>query len=173
MDMELTNGEIESFARDGAVPLYGLLNDWIETLRAGIARNMAEPSPDAKIYTGQGRALLRRLLQLGAHRRIPGFHLQFAGRRNRPYTDEIARRPPVPRACAGQGGRRRCRHAMASGPANTSPSRQRRAFSLRLIGDDVRFARRAGVVTSPPFRDVQLARGAVMDAPEFPLLSTG
>jgi hypothetical protein len=41
---------------------------------------------------------------------------------------------------------------------------------LRLVGDDVRWAVRKGV-TSPPFRNVQLAHGAVMDAPEFPLLS--
>jgi ectoine hydroxylase-related dioxygenase (phytanoyl-CoA dioxygenase family) len=55
-------------------------------------------------------------------------------------------------------------------PANLSPVAQRRAFSLRLLGDDVRFARRQGIVTSPPFRMVTLAHGAVMDAPEFPLL---
>jgi len=55
-------------------------------------------------------------------------------------------------------------------PANRSVSEQRRAFSLRLLGDDARFARREGVVTSPPFRSVTLAHGAVMDAPEFPLL---
>jgi ectoine hydroxylase-related dioxygenase (phytanoyl-CoA dioxygenase family) len=56
-------------------------------------------------------------------------------------------------------------------PANNSKVEQRRAFSLRLIGDDVRFARREGIVTSPPFRDVKLEPGAVMDAPEFPLLA--
>ena len=55
-------------------------------------------------------------------------------------------------------------------PANTSKSDYRRAFSLRLMGDNVRFARREGLKTSPPFRGVTLAHGAVMDAPEFPLL---
>ena len=55
-------------------------------------------------------------------------------------------------------------------PANSSASQQRRAFSLRLLGDDARFARRDGVVTSPPFRGVTLPHGAVMDAPEFPIL---
>jgi ectoine hydroxylase-related dioxygenase (phytanoyl-CoA dioxygenase family) len=55
-------------------------------------------------------------------------------------------------------------------PANASKSDQRRAFSLRLLGDDARFARREGRKTSPPFRDVALANGAAMDAPEFPLL---
>jgi ectoine hydroxylase-related dioxygenase (phytanoyl-CoA dioxygenase family) len=56
-------------------------------------------------------------------------------------------------------------------PANRSKVEQRRAFSLRLVGDNARFARREGVVTSPPFRQVTLAHGAVMDAPEFPLLA--
>jgi ectoine hydroxylase-related dioxygenase (phytanoyl-CoA dioxygenase family) len=56
-------------------------------------------------------------------------------------------------------------------PANNSKVEQRRAFSLRLMGDNVRFARREGINTSPPFRGVTLAHGAVMDAPEFPLLA--
>jgi ectoine hydroxylase-related dioxygenase (phytanoyl-CoA dioxygenase family) len=55
-------------------------------------------------------------------------------------------------------------------PANASATEQRRAFSLRLLGDDARFARREGVVTSPPFPTVSLPHGAVMDAPEFPVL---
>ena len=56
-------------------------------------------------------------------------------------------------------------------PANKSKVEQRRAFSLRLMGDNVRFARREGINTSPPFRGVTLQHGAVMDAPEFPLLA--
>ena len=54
-------------------------------------------------------------------------------------------------------------------PPNRSPTARRRAFSSRWIGDDATFARRAGV-TSPPFRDVTLAHGAPMDAPEFPVV---
>jgi ectoine hydroxylase-related dioxygenase (phytanoyl-CoA dioxygenase family) len=54
-------------------------------------------------------------------------------------------------------------------PANRQPVNRRRAFSLRLVGDDARWAVRKGA-TSPPFRGVTLAHGAVMDAPEFPLL---
>ena len=57
-------------------------------------------------------------------------------------------------------------------PANPSKVEQRRAFSLRLMGDNVRYARREGINTSPPFRGVTLAHGAVMDAPEFPLLAS-
>ena len=55
-------------------------------------------------------------------------------------------------------------------PANTSQTAQRRAFSLRLLGDDVRFVRREGIVTSPPFPDVTLAHGAPLSGPEFPEL---
>ena len=55
-------------------------------------------------------------------------------------------------------------------PPNTSKTEQRRAFSLRLVGDDATFARRDGIVTSPPFDTVTLAHGAPLDAPEFPIL---
>ena len=36
-----------AFQRDGAVLLKGLFTDWIETIEAGIERNMLEPSPTA------------------------------------------------------------------------------------------------------------------------------
>jgi len=39
------------------------------------------------------------------------------------------------------------------------------------MGDNVRYAKREGINTSPPFRSVTLSHGAVMDAPEFPLLA--
>ena len=55
-------------------------------------------------------------------------------------------------------------------PANNSASAQRRAFSLRLLGDDATFARREGIVTSPPFEGVTLKHGDPMEAPEFPRL---
>ena len=55
-------------------------------------------------------------------------------------------------------------------PANTSKSAMRRAFSLRLLGDDVRFARRDGIVTSPPFNGVTLQDGDAVVGPEFPML---
>jgi ectoine hydroxylase-related dioxygenase (phytanoyl-CoA dioxygenase family) len=57
-------------------------------------------------------------------------------------------------------------------PANRQPSNRRRAFSLRLVGDDARWAVRRGA-TSPPFRGVKLAHGAALDAPEFPVLFAG
>jgi ectoine hydroxylase-related dioxygenase (phytanoyl-CoA dioxygenase family) len=55
-------------------------------------------------------------------------------------------------------------------PANSSSTRQRRAFSLRLVGDDVRFVRREGIVTSPPFPNVTLGNNAPLQADEFPVL---
>lgn len=55
-------------------------------------------------------------------------------------------------------------------PANNSASDQRRAFSLRLVGDDIRFVRRKNIVTSPPFNDVTLKHGDALVADEFPML---
>ena len=54
-------------------------------------------------------------------------------------------------------------------PANLQSANRRRAFSLRVVGDDARWAVRRGM-TSPPFRGVTLPHGAAMEAPEFPLL---
>jgi ectoine hydroxylase-related dioxygenase (phytanoyl-CoA dioxygenase family) len=48
---------------------------------------------------------------------------------------------------------------------------RRRAFSLRLIGDDVTFAPRPHR-TSPPFEGLELEAGAPMDHPLFPVLWT-
>ena len=47
---------IEAFRRDGAGVLRGVFKDWVETLRKGIDRNMAEPSADVKIYQGKDGA---------------------------------------------------------------------------------------------------------------------
>lgn len=55
-------------------------------------------------------------------------------------------------------------------PANDSKNSQRRAFSLRLVGDDARFTRRLGLVTSPPFSEVTLKHGDCLDGPQFPVL---
>ena len=55
-------------------------------------------------------------------------------------------------------------------PANHSASEQRRAFSLRLLGDGIRFVRREGIVTSPPFKQLSLRDGDALVADEFPVL---
>lgn len=54
-------------------------------------------------------------------------------------------------------------HAAAGSPA------RRRAFSVRLTGDDVTWAPRPHR-TSPPFPDVDLAAGAPLDHPLFPVV---
>jgi len=51
-------------------------------------------------------------------------------------------------------------------PGNLSLNR-RRAFSVRFIGDDARFAIRKGEV-SPPFPEVKLNHGDKMISPSFP-----
>ena len=55
-------------------------------------------------------------------------------------------------------------------PPNRSARVARRAFSTRWFGEDARFARRPGV-TSPPFREVELAPGAPLEHPAFPLVA--
>jgi len=53
-------------------------------------------------------------------------------------------------------------------PANSSSTR-RRVISMRWVGDDARFAKRAGT-TSPAFPDLEYEDGAPFDAPPFPVL---
>lgn len=45
MAVTVTNETVEAYQRDGAVLIKGLWADWVEELRAGIARNMAAPGP--------------------------------------------------------------------------------------------------------------------------------
>src|SRR5579872_662840 len=45
---------IENFRLDGAVLLKGYFRDWVETLRAGMDRNLAEPGPYQRVYTPKG-----------------------------------------------------------------------------------------------------------------------
>ncbi len=40
----ITEAQIEAFQRDGAVLVPGAFSDWIEVMRAGVARNMRHPS---------------------------------------------------------------------------------------------------------------------------------
>ncbi|NQZ74209.1 MAG: phytanoyl-CoA dioxygenase family protein [Dinoroseobacter sp.] len=43
----VTQEQIEAYQRDGAVLIPGLFADWVEVIRAGIERNMADPGPYA------------------------------------------------------------------------------------------------------------------------------
>ena len=47
---------VEDFQRDGAVLIRGMWAHWVETLRAGVARNMAAPGPHAaeNLKPGEG-----------------------------------------------------------------------------------------------------------------------
>lgn len=53
---------------------------------------------------------------------------------------------------------------------NHQPHRQRRAFSLRLVGDGARFVRRDGLVSSPPFPNLTLKSGDPLTGDTFPFL---
>ena len=53
-------------------------------------------------------------------------------------------------------------------PGNKS-SKKRRAFSARFTGDDARFIKRKGKM-SPPFPEVNLNNGDVLDCDSFPLI---
>lgn len=48
--MSVTPETIADFERDGAVLLRGVLKDWVETLRSGIQKNIAEPGPFVRDY---------------------------------------------------------------------------------------------------------------------------
>lgn len=54
-------------------------------------------------------------------------------------------------------------------PGNSSQTHRRRAVATRWTGDDARFVRRAGFM-SPPFEDVALQPGAMMDSEVFPVV---
>ena len=56
-------------------------------------------------------------------------------------------------------------------PANASTTR-RRVISVRWVGDDAMFVKRAGV-TSPSFPDLEYEDGAPFDGAEFPVLYPG
>lgn len=57
-------------------------------------------------------------------------------------------------------------------PATTGLKSRRRGFSTRWLGDDARFAKRPWA-TSPPFSEVDLNPGDVMDHPSFPVTWSG
>lgn len=56
METHVTEEQVAAFARDGAVLIEGLFADHVDTLRAGVARNMEEPGPYAaeNLLPGEG-----------------------------------------------------------------------------------------------------------------------
>jgi len=261
MTATVTQQQIEDFERDGVVRLTGLFGDWMEVLRAGVARNLAEPSADVRIYQGAGgrfvgdycnwaripefrdfifnsnaaefaRQLMRSRTVRLFHEHVlvkePGADIPTPWHHDQPYYNvdgaqnvslwiplDTVPRETCPQYVAGshRWGRwfrpeRFNRTALYEddglepvpdidgnpneykilnwdlepgdaiafhyltlhgAPGNSSAQRARRAFSLRLVGDDATFARRKGM-TSPPFREVRLSHGAALEGPEFPLI---
>jgi len=52
----ITQSMIDTYERDGVVLIKGLFHDWIDTIRAGIERNMLEPGPYASENLHDGEA---------------------------------------------------------------------------------------------------------------------
>jgi len=53
---DVSQDQIDSYRRDGVVLIRGLFCDHVETLRAGVDRNMADPGPFAAENTQAGDA---------------------------------------------------------------------------------------------------------------------
>ena len=51
---QISSEQINSFQADGAVLIRGLFGEWVDTICAGIERNMAEPGPSAAENTVEG-----------------------------------------------------------------------------------------------------------------------
>lgn len=264
MSRHLDPKTIEQFHEDGAAVLRGVFSEWVETLRAGVAANMDDPDPNARIYTGEnggGRFFVDycnwdRIPQyrdfifnssaaaIGAElmdsKSVQLFHehvlvkeaatgVPTPWHQDMPYycvdgpktlslwipLDDVPRETTLefiagshewgkfyrPQRFDGSalnendgleeipdvnGNRDDYRiigwdvkpgdaiafdyRTIHGAPANTSKTTERRAFSLRLLGDDVRFARREGIVTSPPFKQVTLKDGDALVGDAFPML---
>ncbi|MEM9204723.1 MAG: phytanoyl-CoA dioxygenase family protein [Pseudomonadota bacterium] len=255
---------INEFREKGATVLRGVFTDWVETLRAGVAANMRDPDPNARIYRGEnggGRFFVdycnwaripeykdfifnSPAAQIGSElmdsRSVQLFHehvlvkeaatgVPTPWHQDAPYycidgpktlslwipLDDVPRdttlefisgshrwdkfyRPQrfngeplnandgleeIPDIngnrddydivgwAVGPGDAIAFDYRTIHGaPANPHRTTERRAFSLRLIGDDVRFVRRDGITTSPPFPDVTLQDGDALTGEEFPIL---
>jgi ectoine hydroxylase-related dioxygenase (phytanoyl-CoA dioxygenase family) len=267
MTQHLDEQTVKDFHANGVTVMRNVFTDWIETLREGVALNMREPDPTARIYTGEnggGRFFVdycnwARIPQykdfifnspvaaVGAElmdsKMVQLFHEHVlvkeaqAGvptpwHQDMPYycvngpktasiwipLDEVPKergvefiagshlwdkfyRPQrfngqplnendtledIPNVNDNRGDYDIVSWDLSPGdaiafdyrtihgaPANNSPSEQRRAFSLRLVGDGVRFAHREGIVTSPPFPNVTLKDGDPLQGEEFPVLIPG
>ena len=80
-----TAAEAATFQSQGAVALSGVFKDWVEVLRAGIERNIANPSDGVRIYEGKNGA--RFFGDYCNWARIPEF--------------EVGQRPESPRVSSG------------------------------------------------------------------------
>jgi len=260
----LDSHTIEQFQTDGVTVLRGLFTQWVDVLREGIAVNIADPNPTARVYPdaeGGGRFFVdycswQRIPQyrefifnspasrIGAElmnsNKVQLFHehvlvkeaqtaIATPWHHDMPYycvdgpktvslwlpLDEVPRERTLEFIAGSHLWRKSFKPQRFNGqplndqdeleeipdiesskddynilgwelspgdavafdyrtlhgaPGNHSSSARRRAFSLRLVGDDIRFARRENIVTSPPFNEVTLQHGDPLVADEFPLL---
>ncbi|MEM6939421.1 MAG: phytanoyl-CoA dioxygenase family protein [Pseudomonadota bacterium] len=82
----VAEADIETFARDGVVVVRGLFTPWLDLLRAGVARNMAEPGPYASTNDKPGETGL--------------FFDDYCNWQRIPEFAEVARAPEVAAAAA-------------------------------------------------------------------------
>lgn len=266
MSRHIDDATIEEFREKGATVLRGVFKDWVQTLQDGVAANMADPDPNARIYKGEnggGRFFVdycnwaripeykdfifnSAAAEIGAElmdsQKVQLFHehvlvkeaqtgVPTPWHQDAPYycvdcsktlsiwvpLDEVPRettlefvsgshkwdkfyRPQrfdgsalnendgleeIPDVNGNRDDYEIIGWAVSPGdaiafdyrtihgaPANTSASSERRAFSLRLVGDGAKFVRREGIVTSPPFTQLSLQHGDAFEADEFPVLSS-
>ena len=80
----------EAYQRDGVVLVRGLWTDWVEMLRAGVARNMASPTHQMPtLKPGEPGFFFDGLLQLDADPRVCGGDPSVTGRRSRCAADAV------------------------------------------------------------------------------------
>lgn len=75
----VTDAMVADYARDGVVLVKGLFADWVEPLRAGVEKNMADPSPQlmATLKPGETGRFFDDYCNWG---RIPSSSRRSAGR---------------------------------------------------------------------------------------------
>ena len=49
----VSSEQINEFREQGVTVLKGVFSDWVDVLRKGVDANMADPDPNARIYTGK------------------------------------------------------------------------------------------------------------------------
>ena len=49
----VSSEHINEFREQGVTVLRGVFSNWVDVLRKGVDANMADPDPNARIYTGR------------------------------------------------------------------------------------------------------------------------
>ena len=53
MASTVSSEQISEFQEKGVTVLRGVFSNWVDLLRKGVDANMADPDPNARIYTGK------------------------------------------------------------------------------------------------------------------------